>query len=145
MKLGWVGHGPLGRPSPSSADGNLFTHLSANAGTLALQKHDQVGVLESVPSAGRGRGRPSGPRPTNLIATNTNIATQRTTSRLRKLAAVPMVTPRPVARATYAATQAGHFGSNNSVALGTSQPAISPPTCHRVTDLLSPAPPRDLI
>jgi hypothetical protein len=35
--------------------------------------------------------------------------------------------PMPLKRAIYAATHTGHFGSNAKVALGTIQPAISPP------------------
>jgi hypothetical protein len=41
--------------------------------------------------------------------------------------------PMPVARAMYAATQAGHLGSKASVAVGMIQPATSPPRRHRDT------------
>jgi hypothetical protein len=75
-----------------------------------------------------------------LAVTKTSIATQSVTSKPRRVAAVPMVTPSPVARATHAATQAGHFGRNNSVAPATSQPASSPPKRHRDLHPGLPAP-----
>jgi hypothetical protein len=56
-----------------------------------------------------------------------NDATHIITSIPRKYVAVGKEIPMPVASATYAATQAGHLGSSASAALGTIQPAISPP------------------
>jgi hypothetical protein len=70
-------------------------------------------------------------RRTRRLAMNTSDATHKITSRIRRYAAVGREIPMPVARATYAATHAGHFGSNASIALGTIQPAISPPKRHR--------------
>jgi hypothetical protein len=57
----------------------------------------------------------------------TNDATHNTTSIARRYVAVGKEIPMPLARATYAATHKGHLGSSVSVALGTIQPAISPP------------------
>jgi hypothetical protein len=61
----------------------------------------------------------------------TNDATHNTTSIARRYVAVGKEIPMPVARATYAATHAGHFGSSASVALGRIQPAISLPRHNR--------------
>ena len=58
-------------------------------------------------------------------------ATHNTTSIARKYVAVGKVIPIPVAKATYAATHAGHFGSSANVAPGRIQPAISPPWRNR--------------
>ena len=58
----------------------------------------------------------------------TNDATHNTTRIARRYVAVGKEIPMPVARATYAATHAGHLGSSASVAVGTIQPAISPAT-----------------
>jgi hypothetical protein len=60
-----------------------------------------------------------------------NDETHNATSIARKYVAVGKEIPMPVARATYAATQAGHFGSSASVAPGRIQPAISPPRRNR--------------
>jgi hypothetical protein len=61
----------------------------------------------------------------------TSDATHNTTSIVRSHVAVGKEIPRPVASATYAATQAGHLGISASVALGTIQPAISLTRRHR--------------
>jgi hypothetical protein len=57
----------------------------------------------------------------------TRDAMHNTTSVARRYVAVGIEIPMPVAKATYAATQTGHLGSKASVALGTIQPASSPP------------------
>jgi len=57
----------------------------------------------------------------------TNDATHKTTSVARRYMAVGKEIPMPVARATYTATHMGHLGIRASVALGTIQPANSPP------------------
>jgi hypothetical protein len=54
-------------------------------------------------------------------------ATHNATSIPRRQVAAGKEIPTPVARATYAATHAGHLGSKASVAVGTIQPAISLP------------------
>jgi hypothetical protein len=61
----------------------------------------------------------------------TNDATHNSTSIARKYVAVGKEIPISVARATYAATQAGHFGSSANVAPGRIQPAICPPRRNR--------------
>ena len=66
-----------------------------------------------------------------LAVIKTKDATHKTTSVARRYVALGNEMPMPVARATYAATHAGHFGSRASVALGTIQPAISPPRRNR--------------
>jgi hypothetical protein len=65
-------------------------------------------------------------RRTRLAAMRVNDATHDITNSDRRCPAVDMEMPRPVASATYAATQAGHFGRSANVAPGTIHPAISP-------------------
>ena len=74
-----------------------------------------------------------------------NDATHKTTSIARRYVAVGKEIPMPVARATYAATQAGHLGTSASVALGTIQPAISPPRRNRDAGRRALSPARVLI
>src|SRR5260221_10513443 len=66
-----------------------------------------------------------------LAAMKPNEATHNNTSIVRRYEAVGKLIPTPVARATYATTQAGHLGSNASVAPGRIQPATSPPRRNR--------------
>ena len=75
----------------------------------------------------------------------TNDATHNTTSIARSYVAVGKEIPMPVARATYAATHAGHLGSSASVAVGTIQPAISPPRRNRDAGRRALSPARVLI
>jgi hypothetical protein len=60
-----------------------------------------------------------------------NDDTHNSTSIARKYVAVGKEIPIPVAKATYAATHAGHLGSSANVAPGRIQPAISPPRRNR--------------
>ena len=54
------------------------------------------------------------------------MARHKTSSDVRSLAALATDMLTPLIRATYIATQTGHFGSKISVAPGITQPAISP-------------------
>src|ERR1041385_6453236 len=74
-----------------------------------------------------------------------NDATHKTTSIARRYAAVGNEMPMPVARATYAATQAGHLGRSASVVVGTIQPAISRPRRNRGAGRRALSPARVLI
>ncbi|MEW6302184.1 MAG: hypothetical protein AB1705_01855 [Verrucomicrobiota bacterium] len=58
-------------------------------------------------------------------------ATQKISSKVRRWDAVVSEMLAPLNKATYAATQAGHFGSSASVAPGTIHPASSPPRRQR--------------
>jgi hypothetical protein len=80
-----------------------------------------------------------------LAATKTNSATLNSTSMARKYVAIGKLIPMPVARATYATTQAGHLGSSARVALGTIQPANSPPRRSRHASRRGLSPARILI
>ena len=80
-----------------------------------------------------------------LAAMKTNDATHTPTSIARRCVAVGKEIPMPVARATYAATHAGHLGSSASVALGMIQPAISPPRRNRDAGRRTLSPARILI
>ncbi len=64
----------------------------------------------------------------------TNDATHKATSIARRYVAVGKEMPMPVARATYVATQAGHLGSNASVAVGIIQLANWQHTCSDIAD-----------
>ena len=67
---------------------------------------------------------------TRLAATKASDAMHNITSNVRKCAAVDREMPTPLNKATYAATQAGHFGINTSSTPGTAYPATSPPRRH---------------
>ena len=75
----------------------------------------------------------------------TNDARHNTTSVTLRYLAVGSEIPMPVARAKYAERQTGHLGSNASVALGTIQPAISPPRRNRDAGRRTLSPARILI
>jgi hypothetical protein len=75
----------------------------------------------------------------------TNDATHNPTSPARKYVATGKEIPMPVARATYAATHMGHLGSSANVALGTIQPAISPPWRNRDAGWRALSPARVLV
>jgi hypothetical protein len=65
-------------------------------------------------------------RHSRFNARQSKAATHRISRDIRRLAALATEIPTPLNSATYAAIQAGHFGSKTSVALGTIQPTISP-------------------
>jgi hypothetical protein len=66
-----------------------------------------------------------------LAATTSNDATHAAKHITLSHVATGNEMPMPVARATYAATHAGHLGSSASAMLGTIQPAISLPRQNR--------------
>lgn len=86
--------------------------VSSASSSFCARMNDQCGLTPRAMN-----------RRTCLVAINTSDATHNTTSTIRRNVAVGMEIPMPVARATYAATHAGHLGSSASVALGTIQPA----------------------